>query len=97
MALVLNVDSKTEVHIALNLNEIIDRLIKKEGVVDDEENDTAWIDYNKLVEVFEEISRDSYFLIRNGSMGKKKLIINAPKDLTFYRRQLLLPFLLNDQ
>ena len=65
MALVLQVDSKTRVYLKLDVEKLIDELMRYEDAVfDDEKNDTCWINVNILEEIVEKLSEDSYLLIR---------------------------------
>ena len=81
MALVLQVDSKTRVYLKLDVEKLIDELMRYEDAVFDDEN--------ILEEIVEKLSEDSYLLIRPSekSLSAKKLIINCPMMFRFIRKR----------
>ena len=81
MALVLQVDSKTRVYLKLDVEKLIDELMRYEDAVFD--------DVNILEEIVEKLSEDSYLLIRPSekSLSAKKLIINCPMMFRFIRKR----------
>ena len=89
MALILEVDSLTKVTISINLEQFRFRLIEADAFININEGGDDWaIDWNKFIKCVQEMNKDSYFLIRPGSMNRRKVIINAPRDFDFFREPL---------
>ncbi len=96
----INPRQTLKIDIGISLKELMDRLVKLQdklgppmsaddtAIRDDEVNDTCWINYNALVEIIEELNEGAHIILRpHIQMGLQQMVIEAPKDIYFYRQK----------